>query len=242
VKVSRLVKLSINIDHIATLRQARGGEEPDPVAAAMLCEQSGADGITLHLRLDRRHVQDRDLRLLRQIVKTRINLEMAATEEMLETAVEVKPDLCTLVPERPGEITTEGGLDVAGQVEVLKERIKRLHKVGLVVSLFINPEERQVKAAKEVGADAVELHTGPYAEASSEEDVDREFERLLRAAKLVGELGLELRAGHSLNFRNLSRIAALPNLVEVSIGHNVVARAVFIGLERAVRELLDILH
>ena len=237
-----MIRLSINIDHVATLRQARGGKEPDPVAAAMLCEQVGADGITLHLRLDRRHIQDRDLYLLRQIVKTKLNLEMAATNEMLETAIKVKPDLCTLVPERPGEITTEGGLDVAGQRKVLKEKIERLHKAGLTVSIFINPKERQIKAAKEVGADAVELHTGPYAEASSEEDAEREFERLLRAAKLAEKLCLELRAGHSLNFRILPRIATLPNLVEVSIGHNVVARAVFIGLEKAVKELLTILH
>jgi len=237
-----MIRLSTNIDHVATLRQARGGKEPDPVAAAMLCEQAGADGITLHLRVDRRHVQDRDLRLLRQMVKTRLNLEMAATEEMLETAIEVKPDLCTLVPERPGEITTEGGLDVAGQKEDLKKTIERLHKARLTVSIFLDPEERQVEAAKEVGADAVELHTGPYADAVSEEDVELEFGRLFRAATLAGELGLELRAGHSLNFRNLPRVATLPHLVEVSIGHNVVARAVFIGLERAVKELLAVLH
>jgi pyridoxine 5-phosphate synthase len=237
-----MIRLSVNIDHVATLRQARGGREPDPVAAAMLCEQAGADGITLHLRLDRRHVQDRDLRILRQIVWTNLNLEMAATEEMLETAIEVKPDLCTLVPERSGEITTEGGLDVAGQKEDLQEKIERLHKAGLAVSVFLDPEERQVEAAKEVGANGIELHTGPYADADSEKGVEQEFKRLLRAAKLAGDLGLELRAGHSLNFRNLPLVATLPNLVEVSIGHNLVARAVFIGLEGAVKELLAILH
>jgi len=237
-----MIRLSVNIDHVATLRQARGGREPDPVAAAMLCEQAGADSITLHLRLDRRHVQDRDLRILRQIIKTNLNLEMAATEEMLETAIEVKPDLCTLVPERSGEITTEGGLDVAGQKEDLQEKIERLHKAGLAVSVFLDPEERQVEAAKEVGANGIELHTGPYADAVSEKGVEQEFKRLLRAAKLADDLGLELRAGHSLNFRNLSLVTTLPNLVEVSIGHNVVARAVFIGLERAVKELLVILH
>lgn len=237
-----MIRLSVNIDHVATLRQARGGREPDPVAAAMLCEQAGADGITLHIRLDRRHVQDRDLRILRQIVKTNLNLEMAATEEMLETAIEVKPDLCTLVPERSGEITTEGGLDVAGQKEDLQEKIECLHKAGLAVSVFLDPEERQVEAAKEVGANGIELHTGPYADAVSEKGVEREFKRLLRAAKLAGDLGLELRAGHSLNFRNLPLVTTLPNLVEVSIGHNVVARAVFIGLEGAVKELLAILH
>lgn len=237
-----MIRLSVNIDHIATLRQARGGKEPDPVAAAMLSEQAGADGITMHLRLDRRHVQDRDLRLLKLMVKTRLNLEMAATEEMLDTAIELKPDLCTLVPERQGEITTEGGLDVAGQKEDLRMKIERLHKAGLEVSIFIDPKEKQVEAAKEVGAKAIELHTGPYADAVSEKDVEREFKRLLRAAKLAGDLGLELRAGHSLNFRNLPLVTTLPNLVEVSIGHNVVARAVFIGLEKAVKELLAILH
>jgi len=237
-----MIRLSVNIDHIATLRQARGGNEPDPVAAAILCEQAGADGITVHLRVDRRHIQDRDLRLLRQTVKTRLNLEMAATEAMVETAIAVQPDLCTLVPERPGEITTEGGLDVAGQTDDLREKITRLQEAGLAVSIFLDPEARQVEAAKEVGAHAIELHTGSYADAVSEAEVEREFGRLLRAATVAGELGLELRAGHSLTFRNLPRIATLPHLVEVSIGHNVVARAVFMGLERAVRELLAILH
>jgi len=237
-----MIRLSVNIDHIATLRQARGGNEPDPVAAAILCEQAGADGITVHLRVDRRHIQDRDLRLLRQMVKTRLNLEMAATEAMVETAIAVQPDLCTLVPERPGEITTEGGLDVAGQKDDLREKITRLQEAGLAVSIFLDPEARQVEAAKEVGAHAIELHTGSYADAVSEAEVEREFGRLLRAATVAGELGLELRAGHSLTFRNLPRITTLPHLVEVSIGHNVVARAVFMGLERAVRELLAILH
>ena len=237
-----MIRLSVNIDHIATLRQARGGNEPDPVAAAILCEQAGADGITVHLRVDRRHIQDRDLRLLRQMVKTRLNLEMAATEAMVETAIAVQPDLCTLVPERPGEITTEGGLDVAGQTDDLREKITRLQEAGLAVSIFLDPEARQVEAAKEVGAHAIELHTGSYADAVSEAEVEREFGRLLRAATVAGELGLELRAGHSLTFRNLPRVTTLPHLVEVSIGHNVVARAVFMGLERAVRELLAILH
>jgi len=202
-----MIRLSVNIDHIATLRQARGGNEPDPVAAAILCEQAGADGITVHLRVDRRHIQDRDLRLLRQMVKTRLNLEMAATEAMVETAIAVQPDLCTLVPERPGEITTEGGLDVAGQKDDLREKITRLQEAGLAVSIFLDPEARQVEAAKEVGAHAIELHTGSYADAVSEAEVEREFGRLLRAATVAGELGLELRAGHSLTFRNLPRIA-----------------------------------
>jgi len=239
-----MIKLSVNIDHVATLRQARGPPfwEPDPVAAAIICLQAGADGITLHLRLDRRHVQERDLRLLRQIVKRNLNLEMAVTEEMLQIALDVKPDLCTLVPERPEETTTEGGLDVVKQKETIKDAIERLHKGRIKVSLFIEPEAEQVKAAKEVGADMVELYTGAYAEASSPEEEEREFNRLFKAAQLAGELGLEVRAGHSLTFRNLRRITTLPNLTEVSIGHNIIARAVLLGLDKAVKEVLAILH
>ena len=235
-----MIKLSVNIDHVATLRQARGAPfwEPDPVAAAVTSLQAGADGITVHLRLDRRHIQDRDLRLLRQVVKRNLNLEMAAAEELLQIALDVKPDQCTLVPERPEETTTEGGLDVAGQKRLISKAVERLHKGGIMVSLFIEPEEQQVKAAKEVGADRVELYTGAYAEASSDEELEREFKRLLKAAQLAGELGLGLRAGHSLTFRNLRRITTLPNLSEVSIGHNIIARAVFVGLDQAVKEIL----
>lgn len=239
-----MIRLSVNIDHVATLRQARGAPfwEPDPVAAAVTCLQAGADGITVHLRLDRRHIQDRDVRLLRQVVKRNLNLEMAVAEETLEIALDVKPDQCTLVPERPEETTTEGGLDVVGRKGLISKAVERLHGGGITVSLFIEPEEKQVKAAKEVGADRVELYTGAYAEAPSEEDVEREFERLLRASRLAGERGLGLRAGHSLTFRNIRRIATLPNLSEVSIGHNIIARAVFIGLDQAVKEALAALH
>ncbi|MCD6264138.1 pyridoxine 5'-phosphate synthase [Candidatus Bathyarchaeota archaeon] len=239
-----MIKLSVNIDHVATLRQARGGPfwEPDPVAAAVVCLQAGADGITVHLRLDRRHIQERDLRLLRQVVKRNLNLEMAVTEEMMQIALDVKPDICTLVPERPEETTTEGGLDVVGQKEVISRAVEHLHKGGIKVSLFIEPEEDQVRAAKEVGADMVELYTGSYAETSSDEEEEREFNRLLKAAQLAGKLGLGLRAGHSLTFRNLHRITTLPNLREVSIGHNIIARAVFIGLDQAVKEVLAVLR
>ena len=235
--------MSVNIDHVATLRQARGPPfwEPDPAAAAITCLQAGADGITIHLRLDRRHIQDQDLRLLRQIVKRNLNLEMAVHEEILQIALDVKPDQCTLVPERPEETTTEGGLDVAGQKETIKKAVERLHKGGIRVSLFIEPETEQIKAAKEVSTDMIELYTGAYADASSYEE-EYEFSRLLKAAQLAGELGLSVRAGHSLTFRNLRRIVALPNLTEVSIGHNIIARAVFIGLERAVKEILDVLR
>lgn len=238
------IKLSVNIDHVATLRQARGAPfwEPDPVAVAITCLQAGADGITVHLRLDRRHIQDRDLRLLRQVVKRGLNLEMAVAEETLQIALDVKPDQCTLVPEKPEETTTEGGLDVVGQKELISKAVERLHRGEIIVSLFIEPEEGQVRAAKEVGADQVELYTGAYAEASSDEEVEREFNRLLKAAQLVGEVGLGLRAGHSLTFRNLRLIATLPNLSEVSIGHNIIARAVFIGLDQAVKEVLALLR
>ena len=242
--VKGIIKLSVNIDHAASLRQARGAPfwEPDPVTAAVICLQAGADGITVHLRLDRRHIQDRDLRLLRQVVRRNLNLEMAAAEEMLQIALDVKPDQCTLVPERPEETTTEGGLDVASQKKLISKAVERLRKGGIMVSLFIEPEEEQVKAAKEVGADRVELYTGAYAEASSDEKVEREFKRLLKAAELAGELGLGLRAGHSLTFRNLRRITTLPNLSEVSIGHNIITRAVFVGLDQAVEEILAVLR
>ncbi len=242
--VRAMIKLNVNIDHIATLRQARGAPfwEPDPVAAAVMYEQAGADGIIAHLRLDRRHIQDRDLRLLRQILKTELNLEMAATDEMVKIALDIKPDKCTLVPERPEELTTEGGLDVVDQKELLSEVIKRLHNGGIVVSIFIEPEEVQVKATKNVGADEVELHTGVYAGASSVNEIEHQFKRLLLAAKLAGELGLAVNAGHSLTFRNLPRVATLPNLRTVSVGHNIIARAIFIGLDQAVKELLAILH
>lgn len=237
------IKLSVNIDHVATLRQARGAPfwEPDPVAAALACLQAGADGITVHLRLDQRHIQERDLRLLREVVRRELNLEMAVAEEMLQIALDVKPNQCTLVPERPEETTTEGGLDVLGQKELIRNAVERLHRGGIKVSLFIEPERDQVNAAKDVGADLVELYTGAYAEASSAEE-KREFRRLLDAARLTGELGLGFRAGHSLTFRNLPRIVTLPNLSEVSIGHNIIARAVFIGLDRAVKEILEVLR
>ena len=211
------------------------------MAAAITCLQAGANGITLHLRLDRRHIQDQDLRLLRQIVKRNLNLEMAVAEEMLQIASDVKPDQCTLVPERLEETTTEGGLDVASQKETIRRAIERLHKGGIRVSLFIEPEPEQIKAAKEVRTDMIELYTGAYADASSDEEV-HEFNRLLKASQLAGELGLGVRAGHSLTFRNLRRIVTLPNLTEVSIGHNIIARAVFIGLDQAVKEIVEVLR
>lgn len=237
-----MVKLSVNVDHVATLREARGGVEPDPVTAALLCEIIGAHGITVHLRSDRRHIKERDLKLLRATIKTELNLEMATTEEMIKIALEVKPDQCTLVPERPGELTTEGGLDIINQKEHLRDVIKRLHEAGIKVSIFVDPQEEQIKAAKEVGADRIELHTGIYARAKTAEEISKELEKLRRCAELAHELGLEVNAGHDLNFRNLPPVAKIPHLREVSIGHSIVARAVFIGLKSAVKEILDILE
>lgn len=237
-----MIRLGVNVDHVATLRQARREKEPDPVEAAMLCELAGAYQITLHVRGDRRHVQERDLRLLRQLVKTRINLEMAATPEMVAIATEIKPDQSTLVPEKREELTTEGGLDVAGQVKSLPGVIKALQGAGIMVSLFIDPEPEQIRASREVGAQAVELHTGPYANAKTAQEEDREFERLYKGAQLAHDVGLAVIAGHGLTYRNVQRITTLPHLEEVNIGHNIVARAVMVGMERAVREMIALLN
>lgn len=237
-----MIRLSVNVDHIATLRQARGGIEPDPVAAALFCEQVGCEGITVHIRGDNRHIQERDIRLLKQVVKTGLNLEMAAREETIQFALEVNPHQCTLVPERDEELTTEGGLDIVGQKEELTKVVGRLQEVGMKVSIFVDPEESQIRAAKEVGADRIELHTGIYAAAESDAEVEKETRLLYDAAKLAGELGLGVNAGHDLTIRNLRPMVGLPNLREVSIGHSLMARAVFIGLEKAVTELLEILQ
>ncbi|HIE03512.1 MAG TPA: pyridoxine 5'-phosphate synthase [Candidatus Latescibacteria bacterium] len=233
-----MIRLSVNVDKVATLRQSRGGDEPDPVAAALICQNAGADGITVHLREDRRHIQERDVRLLREVVHTELNLEMAATEEMLRFALEVRPDQCTLVPERTEELTTEDGLDVLAVREELPDYIRRLKEAGIRVSIFSRLDPEQIEAAAEVGTDRVELFTGPYAHASPGEEQEREFGRLLQAAELAGKLGLGLNAGHDLNLRNLPKVTTLPGLLEVSIGHALISYAVFVGLERAVKEYL----
>jgi pyridoxine 5-phosphate synthase len=230
-------RLSVNIDHIATIRQARKGTEPDPVAAAMLAELAGAQGIIAHLREDRRHVQDRDLRLLREIVQTKLNMEMAATEEMQRIALEVKPDFSTLVPEKREELTTEGGLEVASRTDILKAYISRLQQGGIIVSLFIDPDDKQIAAAKKTGADWVEIHTGAYANAKNEKDRDREFAKITEAAKLAGSLGLRVGAGHGLNYVNTEKIAGIPEVEELNIGHSVISRAALVGMDRAVREM-----
>ncbi|MGQ9608402.1 MAG: pyridoxine 5'-phosphate synthase [bacterium] len=237
-----MIKLSINVDKAATLRQSRGGTEPDPVAAAIVSLQAGADGITAHLRHDRRHIQDRDIELLRKVVFLEFNLEMAATQEMIDIAIKHKPDQCTLVPERIGELTTENGLDVIAEKSSLPKTIQILKDAGIRVSIFSRLEEDQIKAAKDVGADRIELFTEPYGHAYGTKNEDYEFGRLVKAAELAEKLGLGLNAGHDLNFRNLRRLRNIPNLLEVSIGHSVFSRAIFIGLENAVKELLHVLR
>ncbi len=230
-------RLGINIDHVATIRQARGGREPDPVWAAVLAELGGADGITVHLREDRRHIQDRDLRLLRETVRTRLNLELAAEPGVLAIALAVRPDQVTFVPERREELTTEGGLDVVAHRERVAEAVASCLDAGLEVSLFIDPDPKQVAASAALGVAAVELHTGRYADALSTADRGREFATLVRAGAEAVAAGLRLHAGHGLDYRNVGPVAHLEELRELNIGHSVVSRAVFVGMERAVREM-----
>jgi pyridoxine 5-phosphate synthase len=229
------------VDHVATVRQARRTVEPDPVAAAVLAELAGADGITIHLREDRRHIQDRDLELLRKTVQTRVNLEMAINEEIVQIALRVLPDQATLVPEKREEVTTEGGLDVLTHRDKLKAVVKRLKDAGIRVSLFVDPVVEIMRVSKQVGADAVELHTGSYANARTEEEVEKELAKLKEAARVAGEAGLAVFAGHGLNYINILAIKTIPQLMEVNIGHSIVSRAVLVGMERAVREMKDLL-
>ncbi len=231
-------RLSVNIDHIATLRQARRGNEPDPVAAAVLAELAGAEGIIAHLREDRRHVQDRDLRLLREVVRTKLNMEMAATEEMQTIALTVRPEICTLVPEKREELTTEGGLDVASRIESIKEYLGPLQETGIMVSLFIDADENQISAARKTGADFVEIHTGSYANARNEKEQESEYRKIAEAATLAASLGLRVGAGHGLNYRNVMPIADLPEVEELNIGHSIISRSALVGIDNAVREML----
>ncbi|MDN2655107.1 pyridoxine 5'-phosphate synthase [Cobetia sp. 14N.309.X.WAT.E.A4] len=230
------ILLGVNIDHIATLRQARGTRYPDPVQAALVAEEAGADGITVHLREDRRHIQERDVRLLAEVLNTRMNLEMAVSGEMLALAEEVRPANVCLVPEKREELTTEGGLDVAGDLERIRAACERLAAAGCEVSLFIDPEPEQIRAAFETGAPVVELHTGAYADASGEA-ARVEFERIAAAAELANELGLIVNAGHGLNYHNVEAIAGISGLNELNIGHAIIARAMFVGLKEAVIEM-----
>jgi len=230
--------LCVNVDHIATIRQARRAQEPDPAQAAVLAELAGASGITAHLREDRRHIQDRDVEVLRQLVKTKLNLEMAATDEMIRIAVRVKPDMATLVPERREELTTEGGLDVHGHVDAVGQAVRALREGGIAVSLFIDPDQDQVSAAARAGARLVELHTGAYAEAKEHKAQQAELVRLIATATLARELGLRVNAGHGLNYLNVGPVAAIPEVEELNIGHSIVARSALVGMDRAVREML----
>jgi pyridoxine 5-phosphate synthase len=232
-----LLTLGVNIDHVATIRQARRTVEPDPIAAAVLAELAGADGITAHLREDRRHMQDRDIRLLRETVRTRLNLEMAATAEMVQIALEIKPDYVTLVPEKREEITTEGGLDVAGQLDRLKSVVDELQSAAIPVSLFIDPEPAQIEAAAQLKAKFIELHTGRYAEAREPIQVQQEIANLAKGCELASAAGIRINAGHGLTYWNVRPIACLPGMEELNIGHSIISRSVLVGIDRAIREM-----
>jgi pyridoxine 5-phosphate synthase len=237
--------LSVNIDHIATIREARRTNEPDPVAAAVFCEMAGAHGITVHLRGDRRHIQHRDVKTLRDTVKTKLNIEMAATEEMLGIAMDVIPEQVTLVPELPGEITTTGGLDCTRNQQAIASAVKRLHSININVSLFIDPSEPQIRAALTLGARIVELNTARYSDATLTNRPTKEAAQALEAVKQAAELAeskqMQVLAGHGLTYRNVRAIAEIPQIVELNIGHNIIARAALVGLDRAVRDMLDLL-
>jgi len=237
-----VVRLGVNVDHVATVRQARGGKEPDPIAAAVLVDLAGADGIVCHLREDRRHIQDRDLRILRDVVRTHLNLEMAATEEMVNIAMEVLPDMVTLVPEKRQELTTEGGLDIVSNVDRLTEVINNLHTHNIVVSLFIDADIYQIKASSRVGADYIELHTGEYANAPDLNTMNEELEKLTSMSAAAEKLGLGVSAGHGLNYQNVGPVAKIAQVEELNIGHSIVSRAVLVGMERAVREMLALIQ
>jgi pyridoxine 5-phosphate synthase len=236
-----MIQLAVNIDHIATLREARGGIEPDPVHAAVIAEAAGAAGIVCHLREDRRHVNDRDVRALRDVVTTKLDLEMAATEEIISIALDVVPDLVTIVPEKREELTTEGGLDVARNIGDYTTLVARMHDRGIQVSFFIEPLPAQIEAVTLCAADVVEFHTGTYANARSSAERHAELTRLRLAAELAGAAGLVVTAGHGLSRHNLAAVAGLPNLAEVSIGHALISHAALVGMERAVRDYLAIL-
>ena len=234
-------RLNVNVDHVATVRQARGGIEPDPVLAAYLSELGGAHGIVVHLREDRRHIQDRDVTILRETVRTKLNLEMAATEEMVDIARNIVPDMVTLVPEKRKELTTEGGLDVAGNSKAVSRTVKALRDAGIFVSLFIDPDAEQIKAAKSTGAEMVEIHTGAYAEAMSETVRDDELRKIKRAVKKASGLGMRISAGHGLNYVNAGPVALIEGIEEFNIGHSIVSRAMMVGFENAVREMVRVI-
>jgi pyridoxine 5-phosphate synthase len=235
------LRLGVNIDHVATLRNARGVRYPDPVAAAGIAERAGADGITIHLREDRRHITDRDVAMLKQTLNVPMNLEMAVTEEMLDIAIKTKPTFSCLVPEKREELTTEGGLDVAGQLNSITQATQRLTEAGIQVSLFIDADREQIDAARNAGAPIIELHTGQYAEAETEQEKTRELARLMEAAEYAHSIGLQVNAGHGLHYHNTLEVAQIPQMVELNIGHSIIARAVLDGLDKAVRDMREIL-
>lgn len=236
-----MIKLGVNIDHVATVRQARGGVEPEPVAAASVAELAGAHGITVHLREDRRHIVDRDVRILRETVQTKLNLEMANTAEIVDIALATKPEQCTLVPEKREELTTEGGLDVKSNLKAITETVKRMHQAGIVVSLFVDPDPVQLQASADSGAEFVELHTGTYANARGEKAQEKELQKLIDGATFGIENGLRINAGHGLNYINVVDMFLIPKIEELNIGHSIIARAIFAGLDQAVREMVALL-
>lgn len=234
-------KLAVNVDHVATVREARKTYYPDPVHAAVLAELGGADGIVVHLRLDRRHIKERDVRIIKEIIKTKLILEMAIDEELMKFAKEVKPYQVTLVPERVEEVTTEGGMNLEGRVNEVKKAVQELNKAGIKVSLFLNPDEKTIKLAKKTGAQIIEIHTGIYAEAETEEEKEKELNKIEIAARLAKDLGFIVHAGHGLNYENIGPVAAIPQIEEFSIGHSIVSRAIFVGMKEAVKEMKELI-
>ena len=237
-----MIELGVNIDHVATLRQARRTVEPDPVWAAALAELGGADGITVHLREDRRHIQDRDVHLLRETVRCKLNLEMACAEEIIKIACKIRPQQATLVPERREEVTTEGGLDVAGQTEAVKKIVKRLQDRDIVVSLFLDPDPKQIESGFKTGCNAIEIHTGCYALASTEKKRDTELQRILTAGEIIHSADVRLHAGHGLTYHNVVPIASVPHILELNIGHSIIARALMVGMKEAVAEMKRVIN
>jgi len=237
-----MAKLSVNVDHIATVRQARLIHEPDPVTAAALAELAGCQGIIVHLREDRRHIQDRDVEILRKTITTKLNLEMAAVPEMVEIARRIRPDMSCLVPEKRQELTTEGGLDVAGNYKHIAEAVQRLQEAGIAVSLFVDADHDQIKASSDTGAEYIEIHTGHYADAKAPGEEDLRFDEIVKGIEYATSLGLRVNVGHGLNYRNTQRLVPIKEIQEYSIGHSIIARAMLVGMERAVREMLAIIN
>lgn len=237
-----MIKLGVNIDHIATLRQARKGNFPDPVYAAVICELAGCDSIVCHLREDRRHIQERDLKVLKEVVKTKLNLEMALSDEIIKIALDVKPDQVTLVPERREELTTEGGLDVSGNFEKIKRATEDFKNAGIKVSLFIEPDFNQIEKSKETGADFIEIHTGKYADAKTEEEIYHQLDRIIKGTEFAMSTGLRVNAGHGLDYKNVIPICKIKGIEELNIGYSIICMSVFTGLENAVKEMIKIIR